>query len=95
MPKGKFPPFIRQPPFRVARKPIVGNDGEEGRISPETIIDDEPLFFCVRVAKLGYFGGDLERVLAAPCDAMQTIVEFEAFESEFEKEYIALNKPKT
>ena len=95
MPKGQLPPFIRQPPFRVARKPIVGNDGEEGRISPETIIEDEPLFFCVRVAKLGYYGGDLAAVRAAPCDDMQTIMEFEAFESDFEKEYIALNAPKT
>ncbi len=48
----------------------------------------------MRLAKEGYFGGDPKAVLDAPVDSVQSILEYENFSSEYEKEYLFLNKEK-
>lgn len=48
-----------------------------------------------RLAKLGYMGGDPDAVINAPADTVESIIEYEAFESDYEKEYLALNASKT
>lgn len=46
-----------------------------------------------RLAKAGYFGGDPAAVLRAPVDMVQSIIEYEGFEADYESEYIAINQP--
>lgn len=46
----------------------------------------------VKLAKAGYFNGDPEKVLQAPADIVQNILDYEDFASEYEEEYLALNE---
>lgn len=46
----------------------------------------------MRVAKAGYYSGDVEAVMNAPVNIVQAILDYENFESDYEKEYIKLNK---
>ena len=87
-----------QPPFRVA---CVSSDALQGGgqtskpREPDYAVDDEALFLAIRLAKLGYYGGDPDAVLAAPFDKVQNILCYEKFEADYEREYAALNAPKT
>lgn len=51
------------------------------------------MFFAIRLAKSGYYGGNVERILAAPISRFVAILEYEAFEADYEREYISLNTP--
>lgn len=50
------------------------------------------LFIAARLAKAGYFGGDPQAVLEASVITVKSLLDYEAFEGEYEKEYIALNR---
>lgn len=49
---------------------------------------------AIKLAKIGYYSGDPEQVLGAPVDVVQAILDYEAFETDYESEYIAQRKPK-
>jgi hypothetical protein len=44
---------------------------------------------------LGYFNGDPQQILNAPVDIVQSLLDYEKFEQDFDDEFKALNKPKT
>jgi hypothetical protein len=46
------------------------------------------------LASKGYYGGNVEAILNAPVDIVQGILDYEAFDADYESEYIALNKEK-
>jgi hypothetical protein len=46
------------------------------------------------LAKAGFFGGNPEHVLSAPVAVVQAILDYEEFASDYEAEYLALNKEK-
>lgn len=86
----KYWPFSREPVFKVLRS---GRKEETGSYTyPKVSIENQTMFVAVRLAKAGYFGGDPEQVMNAPVDVVQSILDYEGFESAYEEEYIALNK---
>jgi len=50
------------------------------------------LFIAIRIAHAGFFGGDPGAVLEAPVDVVQSILDFENFSIDYEREYLELNK---
>lgn len=50
------------------------------------------MFWAIRLAKAGYFGGDPQNVLTARVSIVQGVIEYETFESDYQAEYLALNK---
>jgi hypothetical protein len=46
----------------------------------------------MRLAKAGYYGGDPVKVLHAPVNVVIDILNYERFESEYEKAFELLNK---
>lgn len=52
------------------------------------------MFAACWLAKAGYYGGDPVAVAQAPADVIQSIVEYEAFEGEYQDAYVELNKEK-
>lgn len=50
------------------------------------------MFVALRLAKAGYFGGDPLQILRARADIVESIIEYEQFEADYQSEYIALNK---
>lgn len=51
------------------------------------------MFVGMRLAKAGWLGGDPERIVNAPVDAVQRMLEYEFFEAEYQDRYLELNKP--
>tara|TARA_R110000851_G_scaffold306239_4_gene464499 strand:- start:3295 stop:3450 length:156 start_codon:yes stop_codon:yes gene_type:complete len=47
---------------------------------------------AMKVAKAGYYGGDIQKVLNSPCDLVFAIINYEAFESDYSNAYSELNK---
>ena len=92
---GKSPPFSARSSFRLSACPSGGVAEEDRKRTPKFSIDDEPTFIAVRLAKVGYFGGDPLAVLQARVDIVESIIAYEQFEVDYEKAYIALNTPKT
>lgn len=93
---GEYAPFSRGPSERIAAVNF-GNVSEtvKPKIRPRYTVNDDITFIATCLAKLGYYGGDPMGVLNAPADMVEAILEYEAFESDYEKAYLALNAPKT
>jgi hypothetical protein len=53
------------------------------------------MFIGMRLAKAGFCGGDPLRVIHMPVDVVVGMLEYEAFEADYESEYCAINKPST
>jgi hypothetical protein len=51
------------------------------------------LVLALRLAKGGWWGGDPEKVMEAPVDAVLEAAAYESFQAEYESELIRLNKP--
>jgi hypothetical protein len=49
------------------------------------------LFLCIRIAKLGYYGGSPDSVKDAPVDTIIGILQYEKFESEYTETARELN----
>lgn len=47
---------------------------------------------ALRLAKVGYFGGDPERVLNGRVDLVLEALEYERFQGEYEDVYYEINK---
>lgn len=77
--------------FKVAAR--TSPEDNSARRYPKVEIEDEDLFIAVKLAKEGYYGGNVEAILSAPVDVVQALLDYEVFESEYEREFIALNKP--
>ncbi len=50
------------------------------------------MFYAIRLAKSGYYGGNPQAILRAPVDIVMNIINYEAFERDYEAEYIAMTK---
>jgi len=50
------------------------------------------MFLGIKIAKLGYFNGNPELVLQAPCDVVIQILKFEAMENKYNECYRSLNE---
>lgn len=47
---------------------------------------------ALRLAAAGYYGGDVERVLAARGDLVLAALQYEVFKGEYEDVFVELNK---
>ena len=50
------------------------------------------MLIACRLAKSGYYEGDPDRVLQAPANMVQAILDYEDFLKAYEKVYVILNK---
>ena len=50
------------------------------------------MFVALRIAKAGYYSGDPQKVLEARVDYVLSILEYESFNSDYERVYTELNK---
>jgi len=66
-------------------------DADSARKYPRIEITDHVLFYGMKLAKLGYYCGDPEKVMRAPCDVILQIIKYEIFENDLEKAYYDLN----
>jgi len=49
------------------------------------------LFYAIRLAKAGYYGGDPDAVKKSPLDTVLAIIQYENFEADLQKAYKELN----
>ena len=77
--EGKCLPFFQAPPFFVRNKLESNGDWRE----PEIHIGDELRFVRVKIAKLGYYGGDPHKVGEAPVTDILDILSFESFQADY------------
>jgi len=49
------------------------------------------LFICLRVAKLGYYGGNPDEVKNAPVDTVMGVLNYEKFEADYKETTRELN----
>ena len=47
---------------------------------------------ATRIAKAGFFGGDPQKVLSARADVVLNILQFELFESDYQREFTRLTR---
>lgn len=47
----------------------------------------------MQLAKIGYYNGDPEKILEAPVNIVISLLNYEAFERDYEIAYNAINKP--
>lgn len=73
---------------------VRGAPGDTGRYPEAEVNASDEIVVALRVAKAGYYGGDPERVLAARVDLVIAALEYEVFTSDYEREYIRINKEK-
>ena len=50
------------------------------------------MIVALRVAKEGFYGGDVERVLNAPADIVLNCIHYIKFLGDYENSYIEINK---
>lgn len=50
------------------------------------------MLVALKIAKSGYYNGDPANVLNAQVDHVLSVLEYEAFNTDFEKVYIEMNK---
>lgn len=60
--------------------------GSHGR-KPRITIENEALFIALRLAKIGFYGGNPERILKAPVDIVLRMLDYEQFEADLSKAY--------
>ena len=58
---------------------------------PEVQIKDEIAFLSVRIAKMGFYGGDPDKVRKAPVDTVMNILSFLEYESDYQETFGELN----
>jgi hypothetical protein len=83
--KGKHNAFFKRAGFKVKqpRRP-------DTKPKPKIEIDDETQFYAVKLAKLGYYKGDPDAVLAAPITTVLSILDYEVFENDLVAAYSEL-----
>lgn len=79
--ESKYLPFFQTSPFTVRNRIERAGVWRE----PEIKIENEAIFICVRVAKLGYYGGNPDKVKKAPVDTVMAILAYEKFELEYKE----------
>lgn len=88
MPESKRLPFFQTPPFFVRNKQDYSGEWR----SPEIHIGDDLRFLRVKIAKLGYYGGDPHKVGEATITDVLDILAYEAFEADYTTTERELNK---
>ena len=68
----------------------VSRQKSAGR-SPKIKIDDEVAFYSIRLAKMGYYGGNPDSIKKAPVDSVLQIINYENFEIDLRAAYKELN----
>jgi hypothetical protein len=86
--KGEFAPFFQGSAFTV--KSVYGHFNEGNQERPEIDIDNVPMFYAIKLAKAGFYGGNPQAVLRAPVNIVMNIINYEAFEGDYEAEYRAI-----
>ena len=51
------------------------------------------MMVALKIAKLGYYSGDPEKVLNANVDHVLSILDYESFNNDFERVFSEINKP--
>lgn len=59
---------------------------------PKTRIDNYILYWAIKLAKLGYYGGNPELIKQAPSNIVLNIISYENFENDLQITYRELNK---
>ena len=77
--KGKCLPFFQKSSFSVVNK--LSDSLERRR--PKIRIEDEISFLCIKVAKLGYYGGNPDKVREAPVTTILDVLHYETFEADY------------
>jgi hypothetical protein len=88
--EGKPNPFFARLGFRVTT-----GAGVEPYKFPTTEIDNPTLFYAVKLAKAGYYGGNPENVLNAPVDMVLSILGYENFEADYQRAFKHINTGKS
>ena len=83
----KLIPFFQESPFIVHR-----TSTKDAKLPRVTIREEEAIVVALRVAKAGYYGGDLEKILKAEADLVLKALHYSNFCTEYEEEYMELNK---
>lgn len=80
--------LFQAPPFFVRNKQCSGGDWR----SPEVYIGDDLRFLRVKIAKLGYYGGDPRQVGEAAVTDVLDVLAYESFEADYASTERELNK---
>jgi hypothetical protein len=86
--ESKCLPFFQAPPFFVRNKQECGGEWR----SPEVYIGDDLRFLRVKIAKLGYYGGDPHKVGEATVTDVLDVLAYESFDADYATTERALNK---
>jgi len=57
-------------------------------------IDDEISFLAIKIAKMGFYGGDPDKVKNAPVDTVLNILSFLEYETKYQLAFGELNNGK-
>ena len=80
--------FFQAAGFKVV-KPVV-DDGKLKR--PKVDIKDEALFCALKLAKIGYYGGNPDSIMIAPYTTVLNMLAYEKFEFDYMEKAIEINK---
>lgn len=58
---------------------------------PKITINDEVAFYSIKLAKLGYYGGNPELIRKAPLDVVLQIINYENFAIDLQTAYREMN----
>lgn len=83
--KGESFPFFRKANF------TVGKPSDSYRY-PKVTIENQARFYAVKLAKVGYYGGDPLKILDAPVDVVMDILNYEIFDVNYQEAFRELNK---
>ena len=84
---GELPPFRAEGLFDVKNVPV-----ENKRSPAVTIRADRELVIALRLAKAGYAGGDLEKILEMKVSSVLAMLQYEKFVDDYQNAYIELNR---
>ena len=84
---GKCRTFFSRAGFSVGYVP----QSDRAIRHPRVNIDDTVAFYSVKLAKLGYYGGNPELIRQAPLTMVMDIINYENFASDLQAAYRGLN----
>lgn len=83
MRKGERLPFSKEADFKL----LESKQEEPELRQPNVEIRDYALFTAMKIAKLGYYGGNPEAVMNAPADIVVSILNYESFDIDVQGYY--------
>ena len=86
--KIRIAPFFQKPVFVCE---LIKSDNNFNY--PKIEIKDEFMFNILKLAKAGYYNGNVEKILKAPSDIILKLFQFEKFNYNYELNFHELNRP--